>query len=353
MHPSPRDIADPPAQRDFVTAPTSSAATRARELVRRLDGTLVPAVPVPRHESGRIHAEAQQTYAKWMARQQVGGVAVWAHTGRGLHLDQQTRADVLTSWRTALPSSAVIVAGCGVSGNDPLPSDFRARTDEVIRRTVAMAEDARAGGAGALLVHPPGQLAGLPDEAARVVAVHDALASVGLPLIAFVLYRRASGLEYHDTLLDAILALPHVAGVKLATLDSVMRFQTVADRMSSHHADRLLITGEDRFLGYSLMMGARCALIGMGAARTAMQAALVHAAITRDAPTLLRLTSACDAFAAATFTEPMEGYIRRMLWVLAEDGIISEDACHDPPGPPLAPDERARVASAVRALPRS
>ena len=213
-----------------------------------------------------------------------------------------------------------------------------------------MAEEAQAGGADALLVHPPGQLAGLPDEAARVVAVHDALEQVGLPLVAFLLYRRASGLEYDDTLLDAILALPHVAGVKLATLDSVMRFQTVADRMSSHHADRLLITGEDRFLGYSLMMGAHCALIGMGAARTTMQSALVRAAVARDAPALLRLTRACDAFAAATFTEPMEGYILRMLWVLAQDGIIPEDACHDANGPALGRDDHARVASAVRAL---
>ena len=351
MHPSPRDIPDTSVRRDFVTGATRSLAARARELVRQLDGTLVPAVPVPRRASGHIHTEAQQTYAAWMARQQIGGVAVWAHTGRGLHLDEDMRSQVLASWRAALPSSSVIVAGCGVPASSRgLPTDPATRTDEVTHRTVAMAEAARAGGADALLVHPPGHLAGLPDEAARVVAVHEALGNVGLPLIAFVLYRRASGLEYDDALLDGILALPHVIGVKLATLDSVMRFQTVADRMSSHHADRLLITGEDRFLGYSLMMGARCALIGMGAARTGMQAALVDAAVARDAPALLRLTRACDVFAAATFTEPMEGYIRRMLWVLAEDGIIPEEACHDPSGPPLGPDERARVASAARAL---
>ena len=98
------------------------------------------------------------------------------------------------------------------------------------------------------------------------------------------------------------------------------------------------------------MIGARCALIGMGAARTSMQHALVHAAVTNDAPALLRLTRACDAFAAATFLEPMEGYIRRMLWVLAEDGIIPEDACHDPVGPRLDPGDRARVVSALRAV---
>jgi 4-hydroxy-tetrahydrodipicolinate synthase len=190
----------------------------------------------------------------------------------------------------------------------------------------------------------------LPDAARRVVALHEALADVGLPLIAFLLYQRASGLEYDDALLDELLGLPHVAGVKLATLDSVMRFQTVAEHMVSTHRNRLLITGEDRFLGYSLMIGARCALIGMGAARTAMQHALVQASLTKDAIALVRLTSACDHLARATFVEPMEGYIRRMLWVLAEDGIVPDEACHDPTGPRLGADERHRVVNAVRSL---
>jgi 4-hydroxy-tetrahydrodipicolinate synthase len=334
-----------------MTDATRPLAARARVIAAHLDGTLVPAVPVPRRASGHMHPEAQRSYAVWMARQPVGGVAVWAHTGRGLHLDAPTREQVLASWRAAMPSPAVIIAGCGVPGDGaPLPSDPRTRTDQVIRRTLAMAGEARAGGADALLVHPPSQLAELPDASGRVLALHDALAEAALPLIAFVLYRRASGLEYDDALLDEVLALPHVLGVKLATLDSVMRFQSVADRMSSHHAERLLITGEDRFLGYSLMIGARCALIGMGAARTAMQAALVRAAIANDAPALVRLTRACDRFAAATFIEPMEGYIRRMLWALAEDGVIPEEACHDPSGPALDENGRARVASAMRAL---
>ena len=324
---------------------------RARSIASQLNGALIPAVPVPRRANGQLHPEAQRTYAGWMAGQPVAGVAVWAHTGRGLHLDADTREQVLSSWRAAMPAPAVIIAGCGVpAGGAPLPSDARARTDEVIRRTMAMATAARAGGADALLVHPPSHLATLPDAPARVLALHDALAEAGLPLIAFLLYQRASGLEYDDALLDELLALPHVIGVKLATLDSVMRFQTAAARMAVHHRERLLITGEDRFLGYSLMIGAQCALIGMGAARARMQAALVRAAQEHDAPALVRLTMVCDRFAAATFREPMEGYIRRMLWVLVEDGIIPEEACHDPAGPSLDREERARVAQAVRDL---
>ena len=320
-------------------------------MARQLDGTLIPAVPVPRRANGHLHLEAQRAYASWMGRQPAAGVAVWAHTGRGLHLDSDMREQVLSDWRAAMPAPALIIAGCGVPvGGTSLSSDARTRTDEVIGRTVAMATAARAGGADALLVHPPSQLAALRDAPGRVLALHDALAEAGLPLLAFLLYQRASGLEYDDALLDEVLALPHVIGVKLATLDSVMRFQTVATRMAVRHPERLLVTGEDRFLGYSLMIGARCAVIGMGAARTGMQAALVRAARANDAPALVRLTTACDRLAAATFIEPMEGYIRRMLWVLVEDGIIPEEACHDPVGPSLDREERTRVARAVREL---
>ena len=334
-----------------VTDATRSLAAPARDLATRLEGTLIPAVPVPRRANGQLHGDAQDAYASWMARQPAGGVAVWAHTGRGLHLDGQMRDRILASWRRAMPRPAVIIAGCGVPADGAaLPTDPRTRTDEVIRRTVAMAQAARDGGADAVLVHPPAQLAALPDASGRVLALHDALAEAGLPVIAFLLYRRASGLEYDDALLDEILALPHAIGVKLATLDSVIRFQTVADRLVVLHPDRLLITGEDRFLGYSLMIGARCALIGMGAARTALQAALVRAAVENDPVALVRLTRACDRLAAATFLEPMEGYIRRMLWVLAEDGVIPDEACHDPTGPKLDRDERARVARMLHSL---
>ena len=60
-------------------------------------------------------------------------------------------------------------------------------------------------------------------------------------------------------------------GIKVATLDSVMTFQDVARLIRRQAPDKVLITGEDRFLGYSLMCGAEAALIGMGAACTTLQ----------------------------------------------------------------------------------
>ena len=56
----------------------------------------------------------------------------------------------------------------------------------------------------------------------------------------------------------------------------------------------------------------------------------------------------CDRFAQVTFTHPMEGYVRRMLWAAAADGALPAEACDDPWGPPLPPEERVGVERVVR-----
>ncbi len=271
-------------------------------------------MPVP-FRGSTIDFAAQRAYATWMARQPVAGVAVWAHTGRGPHLAEDQRRVVLEEWRAALPGKVIVA---GANGR-------------------AMARDAKRGGADVLLAFPTKE---------NAVVYHDEL-SQELPVIAFYLYEAAGGVNYDDKDLHGILALPGVVGIKVATLDSVMTFQRIAAVMRDH-PDKLLITGEDRFLGYSLMMGARAALIGMGSALTDMQAALLRAHASGDHHAFLRLSTQLDAFGQATFTVPMEGYIRRMLWALAADGVIPDDACDDPWGPPLPAAEREAVRRAVR-----
>lgn len=262
-----------------------------------------------------IAEQAQRAYAQWMAGQNIAGVAVWAHTGRGPHLSREQRRLVLDTWRAALPDR-VLIAGAN---------------------SVEMAREARQGRADALLVFPR------RDDA---VGFHRRLAEE-LPVVAFYLYESAGGVAYDDATLDAILSLPGVVGIKVATLDSVMTFQRIA-QVVRDHPDKLLITGEDRFLGYSLMLGARSALIGMGSALTGLQAELLTAKRTGDHDAFLRLSTQFDAFGAITFTDPMDGYIRRMLWALAADGVIPEDACDDPWGPRLPASEREAIRRFVR-----
>jgi 4-hydroxy-tetrahydrodipicolinate synthase len=283
-------------------------------VIERLEWGLIPAVPVP-FRGGELDAAAQRGYAGWMAAQPIAGVAIWAHTGRGPHLSAEQRRMVLETWREALPDK-VLVAGA---------------------RDITVAIEARRGAANALLAFP---------QRDDPVGYHRRLGRE-LPVIAFYLYEAAGGVAYDDRTLHAILELPEVIGIKVATLDSVMTFQRLAAILRSH-PEKLLITGEDRFLGYSLMLGARAALIGMGAALPDLQAELLRARAAEDWSRFVSLTDLCDRFAQATFVEPMEGYIRRMLWAAAAEGAIPAEACDDPWGPALPEAERTLVEQVVR-----
>jgi 4-hydroxy-tetrahydrodipicolinate synthase len=201
----------------------------------------------------------------------------------------------------------------------------------------AMLQDAESGGADAVLAFP---------AAADPVRYHEAM-SRELPAILFWLYERAGGVAYDDVTLHRLLDLPNVIGIKIATLDSVMTFQRLA-ALVRQHPGKLVITGEDRFLGYSIMCGADCALIGLAAALPALSCGLFQARSTEEASRFLELSGICDRFAAVTFREPMEGYVRRMLWAAAAEGRFAPDACDDPWGPPLPSSERNDVLEAVR-----
>ncbi len=107
----------------------------AAELVKRLEWSLIPAVPVP-FRGAELDEPAQRGYARWMAAQPVAGVAVWAHTGRGPHLSAEQRRLVLETWREALPDR-VVVAGA---------------------RDITMAIEARRGRADAILVFPTARI---------------------------------------------------------------------------------------------------------------------------------------------------------------------------------------------------
>jgi 4-hydroxy-tetrahydrodipicolinate synthase len=166
--------------------------------------------------------------------------------------------------------------------------------------------------------------------------------------MGFYLYEAAGGMSYTPEVIRAILSIEGVVGIKVATLDSVTTYQDILAMVRSH-GDALAITGEDRFLGYSVTAGAGSALIGMAAAMTDVAVALLSARAAEAWDDFNRLSSALDDFSRATFVAPMEGYVQRMLWALEADGVISR-AASDPWCPPLEPEDRDRVFAAVRTL---
>ena len=306
----------------------------------QLTNGLIAATPIPFDEDGKLHESGHQLYLRHMAHQPVAGVAVWAHTGRGLMLDGTTAQRVLSDWRAALPEK-LIVAGVGSRESNP---------QQASAATMQMAENAARGGADALLVFPPTWLRGHSLSDQLIVEHHVQVASLGLPLILFYLYEAAGGISYQGQLLDELLSLPEVVGIKVATLDSVMTYQDVSHQLRERHPQKVLITGEDRFLGYSLWRGAGAALVGLGAICCDLQTELIRARTDGNGDRFLTLSAAVDMLAEAIFVRPMEGYIRRLLWALVHLGVIPLAAANDPWGPELPRAEFDRVGRTLKAL---
>jgi 4-hydroxy-tetrahydrodipicolinate synthase len=309
----------------------------------QLRGSLIPAVPIPFTMAGVIHTQAHDRYVAWMVNQPIGGVAVWAHTGRGLRLGDEERAFVLAAWRKALPTPRFLIAAAGCSQQSAEPG-------QMIMTAQAMARQASDLGADALLVHPPAGFRGRRNLDELVLDYHAAVAEAGLPLILFYLYEAAGGVSYGPEVLAQLLARPEVLGIKVATLDSVMTFQDVARLIRRQAPDKVLITGEDRFFGYSLMCGGEAALVGMGAACTTLQSKLLKSHQEGRSDEFMNLSRVVDELAQHTFLPPMEGYIQRMLWCLVHQGVIPAEAAHDPWGPRLDATEFEAIGECVRRI---
>ena len=312
------------------------------ELKATLTGGLIPATPVPFDREHRFHERAHEAYVSFMSSQPVAGIAVWAHTGRGLLLDDETSRRVLQQWRQGVAHKPLI-AGAGARSSQSKPA-------EATNATLSTASVAADYGADALLVYPPFWLKDHEQRDSLIVEHHERLSSIGLPLILFYLYEAAGGVRYSATVLDELLSLPNVIGIKMATLDSVMTYQDVSRQIQSRHPDKLLITGEDRFLGYSLRRGAHAALIGMGAVCCDLQAELIDAHHAGNAVRFLELSDLIDQLAEVLFIDPMEGYIGRILCALSQLGIIPPDAANDPWGPPLTRLEVDNITNVLNRL---
>lgn len=299
----------------------------------RIRAGFFPAVPVLVDAQGRLAVEATQAYINWLMGHAVDGVAIWAHTGRGLYLKRDDRKLVAELWASRMQGRILI---CGVGSAS-------AQTEkELVQQSVEMAVQAKEWGAQALLVYPPRIL----QTPRSIVAYHREIAQVGLPVIAFHLYEEAGGRPYTDSVIRGILGIPEVVGIKVATLDSIMRFQEIAAVMREF-PEKALITGEDRMLGYTFTRGASGALVGLGAVETDLQLKLVAAWRQKDYANFIRYQQIVDDLGEAIFREPIEGYVGRLLYVLARRGIIPYSAACDPWGPKLTKQEQRLIDSCL------
>ena len=291
---------------------------RAATLRDRLRWRLVPAAATPMDRAGRVDPAVLDHYLRSLVADGAQALAVLAHTGRGPYLDPPVRDEVIRrAVRTGVP---VLV---GTSGDGPA--------------TERQAERAADLGADGLLVFAP--------DGTDPLAHHDALwRAAGLPLLAFDLYTRPYPTAVRAELLDH----PGVAGLKVALLSDAIACQEAI--AATNAAGRLAVTGEDRMFGSSLMWGAEAALVGLAAAAVPVTAEVLDAYARGDHARFVPASVRLDRLGAVTFTEPMEGYVQRMLWIAAAEGRIPDGFAHDRHGPPLPDGDRETVLRVVTDL---
>jgi 4-hydroxy-tetrahydrodipicolinate synthase len=284
----------------------------AQALRDRLRGKLVAAAATPMTAEGEVDLDLVETYLRSLVADGADALAVLVHTGRGPFLPPEVRAGVIArATRVGVP---VIVGVGGTAGTPP-------------GGEAAVA--AQLGADGVLV---------FPTEGDRVARHDEVWRAAGLPMIAFDLYTRPCP----PAVLREIVAHPGVAGLKTALLSDAMGCQeTIALTRS---VGRLAITGEDRMFGPSLLWGAEAALVGIAAASVGTTADVLSAFAGSDLRRFEEVSARLDRLAEATFTEPMEGYVQRMLWLAELEGRIPASHAHDPYGPPLnGADERAAL----------
>ncbi|MEW1842915.1 dihydrodipicolinate synthase family protein [Nonomuraea angiospora] len=284
-----------------------------RNLRDRLRGSLIAAAATPMTTSGEVDLDLVSRYLVGLVADGATGLAVLAHTGRGPYLAPDVRAAVI---ERAVAVGVPVLAGVGGGAEDP-------------------AEQARVAaelGADGVLVFPP--------DGDRVALHEEVWRAARLPMIAFDLYTRPCPAGT----LRELLAHPGVAGLKTALLSDAMGCQRAI--ALAREADRLAITGEDRMFGPSLLWGAEAALVGIAAASVGVTAAVLEAFAGKDLRAFEEASGRLDRLAQVTFTEPMEGYVQRMLWLAAAEGRVPGTHAHDPYGPPLQEEERAVVVAA-------
>jgi 4-hydroxy-tetrahydrodipicolinate synthase len=289
-----------------------------------LDG-LIPATVLPMTEGGVIDEPALRRYIAWVSAQGPVALAINVDTGEGPHLThaEKLRVIEIVGEESELP----IVAGLG----GPFPE-----------QAIAQARDYQAAGASALLVFPIPAYLSTPLDPEIPLEYHRAIASVGLPLIAFQLQPMLGGVNFETETLRRLIDLDGVIAMKEASFDArryLDTFRMIEQTPKYQRGEFTYLTGNDNFILESFMLGCTGALIGFGAIMVSEQVAMIDAWRDGRIDEARELGKRVQRLADVVFAAPVANYRARLKECLRLLGVL-DDASVRPPLRPLDAAER-------------
>ena len=295
---------------------------------------LIPATVTPMRSDGSVDEDGLRRYIRWLLRfDGLRALAVNMDTGEGPQLLPDERRRILEVYAEETRGALPLLAGIGA------PNTTAA---------VELARDARAAGAGGLVVFPHPAFVGEPLPADVPYEYHRAIAdAVDLPIVLFQLQPELGGVIFSPEVLLKLLSIPNVVAIKEASFDAA-RFVATAQVLREAPRRVQLLTGNDNFILESFVLGADGALIGFGTLAIAEQIDMIARHRAGDAAGAREIYDrVVQPLANVIFAPPVRDYRARVKEALVELGVI--DAAHvRAPLLPLPGDERERVRRAVR-----
>lgn len=295
-------------------------------------GGVWPATLTPFRPDGAIDEAALSAHVAQIAGTEgVSAVVVNGHAGEVSALDRTERALVIRLAKAAAGKAAVVA---GIVADDT-------------RGAVALAQDAAAEGADALLLFPPAAFAqgadARPEMAMRFVS--QVAAATALPIVLFQL-SRASGLNYPTALLARLCAeVPSIIAVKEGS-DVPEIYEDNVRALRALGRPVTILTTNNGWLFASLAYGADGILSGIGSVVPELLAALTARMAAGDLAGARAVNARLHPLCRAFYRRPHLDSHNRMKTALHLLGRLP----HPDPRPPLLPIEAGERAGIRAAL---
>lgn len=293
-----------------------------------------PAAILPMTADYEPDFDSYARYLDWLiADQQAVGLAVNMDTGEGPQLTSVERRRVIEVAADVARGRAAVVAGV---------------TGATTSGAVAEAQMAKEAGADGLVVFPNAAFRNAPLDPRIPYQYHKAIAdATRLPIVLFQLAPVFGGVNFSREALLKMLSIPEVQAIKEASFDAQYFTYTVETvRMSGRPVT--ILTGNDRFIAESILLGAEGALLGFCAIGCGMVAEMLSRYHAGDIAEVAGMRQRVQGFADVIYKDPMLDYRARCKVALAHVGVIDRSRTFiRPPLLQIGDEEYEQIGEAV------
>ena len=286
---------------------------------------MVPAAVLPMTADYQPDYEAYARYLEWLISEKAISLAINMDTGEGPQLSIEERRRAAEVAVDVAAGSCTVVAG--VMG-------------ATTAGAVEMAKIYHDAGVDGLVVFPNAAFRNDPLDPRIPVEYHRAIAEVtGLPIILFQLAPVFGGVNFSRETLLRLLEIPQVVAIKEASFDA-QYFAFTKETVDMVGRPVTLLSGNDRFITESFLLGAAGALLGFAAIGCRMVAEMIQAFAAGDYAAGVAMKPRVQGFADVIYADPVLDYRARCKVALAHIGVLTHDQTYvRPPLLQITPEE--------------